>query len=639
MGNFSEILLSFNILSTTELLMLLIVLPIFVGLIYILLRREFSPIFANGILVFIVFVGSSLLYNEYKIRDDLLNQDADELARKASNLWREKSYYASFETLEVSNKIAYLKGNELRLIQNYSTMARQYFFQKKYEQALEYALRAKELIETSDFYDSYPKNDPKLINYPTNKYLDSVYNLEIIGDVYVELDKFELAKNYYGQYLKLVKKGNYSPDEANYYYNIGKLEHHRRNFDMGRIYYHTAIRILKDHLINVKDHTIEWDLVDYYLALGRLEAQDDNFEIAYDYILRATKANDDWGAFKPRIAAIKMAHRLSKFDDAHVFVLDVFERYLSMGHKNENEPYVLAVAEYEVNVGHLNEARQIYSMLRDNYSFSIDYNKVLLADLNAGLFNNKVDVQQNINATLDSIKHLTGKVIEVDRKLEEIRKFFFNRAQSAFKKSKQAYDKSIQAENDGYLELSLENALSAIKFLHETGNVKFRSKYHYQAASILNKLSRYEEAHDHALRSIEDNESSNIPVSVLSKGNDIAAIYAELFRAQLGTGKLDGAMKSIQQLFEIANSRDYGSQPNREMIEYYKGLALYYKTNDEPLRALNYYDDAVAYITKKAEENNISLPRDIYPDVTIAGNVFERSMIELILFKNELDEK
>ncbi len=138
-------------------------------------------------------------------------------------------------------KLIEIEPDEIEIMISIGTS---YRMLKKYEEALDWALKAQK----------------------DEDYLDQA--LELLGDIYLEKNEFDLALECYNKCLEL------DPPSANLLSNIGLVYYHKNEFETARNKFHEAIK-LND----------KWEYFPYFIGICWMA--EDDFYRAMDYFNRA----------------------------------------------------------------------------------------------------------------------------------------------------------------------------------------------------------------------------------------------------------------------------------------------------------------------------------------------------------------
>lgn len=599
MGNISNII---DMMAIWEIIAIIFGLPIIgIGLFY-LLKLEFRHKSAIGLSSFFTLLTLALAQNEIKIHYYLGTSNAETLLNESDLLWDYSKYVQSYEKLEQAIRVARYQRNNSALIAGYEKLTDRYFKQSSYQEYLQLTQWEIDLLEHSKKFlqNDYDKNNIDNNNENSQRFYHKLFKIDVIRN---------------------------DPFENNIYYlSTDRLS---PTYDQERIIratYQRALIIIAQS-IEAGDQFIPYELLGkFYSALSTIEESRNNIETACEYI---QKSNYYWHDFRPQIQSARLAFKNGDHDKAHQIIEEIRDNYNAFGHSEENEFFVLEAASMELQQDHLGRARQILNTLLNHINNDLASYHQELDKINFELKNNVTASNSNIYPSLRQIKSLRARKKVVSDQLSEINNRYSSNAylkglESKHLEIKQEYEKSYISIKD------------AIKFAELASNQKYLFKYHVRAAGILNKSGHYDKALNHLTFAKEVHDGENGIIINSKRENDFSRIYPEIFLSQIGLKQFEKADDTLNNLYQIGRSREYDQEPNIELFEYYKGKVILFASKEEFLRAEIYYNDAIDFLMKSAEQNEVVINPNISAESRFVNNMYETYLTELMQLRNSV---
>jgi len=599
MGNISNII---DMMAIWEIIAIIFGLPIIgIGLFY-LLKLEFRHKSAIGLSSFFTLLTLALAQNEIKIHYYLGTSNAETLLNESDLLWDYSKYVQSYEKLEQAIRVARYQRNNSALIAGYEKLTDRYFKQSSYQEYLQLTQWEIDLLEHSKKFlqNDYDKNNIDNNNENSQRFYHKLFKIDVIRN---------------------------DPFENNIYYlSTDRLS---PTYDQERIIratYQRALIIIAQS-IEAGDQFIPYELLGkFYSALSTIEESRNNIETACEYI---QKSNYYWHDFRPQIQSARLAFKNGDHDKAHKIIEEIRDNYNAFGHSEENEFFVLEAASMELQQDHLSRAGQILNTLLNHINNDLASYHQELDKINFELKNNVAASNSNIYPSLRQIKSLRARKKVVTDQLSEINNRYSSNAylkglESKHLEIKQEYEKSYISIKD------------AIKFAELASNQKYLFKYHVRAAGILNKSGYYDKALNHLTFAKEVHDGENGIIINSKRENDFSRIYPEIFLSQIGLKQFEKAEDTLNNLYKIGRSREYDQEPNIELFEYYKGKVILFASKEEFLRADIYYNDAIDFLMKSAEQNEVVINPNISAESRFLNNLYETYLTELMQLRNSV---
>ena len=242
---------------------------------------------------------------------------------------------AAYVHLEDAIRISILAGDKGRLAKSYEGMGMYYNRGGLYTEALDYFIRSAELFEELKYFKDRSRvlslegiiygsmgahfqaltafNEVLTYQTEINDSLGiaNVYNN--FGNVYLDLEKFELAKDYYTRAISIYQSLKNAKLVARTYNNLGLIELALSEFDQAKIYFNSAA-LLFEELANVSEigHT--------FIHLGITHLNLKNLDSAVYYFNRSEliiqDQNDRYSTLHLRLSRAELAYQMGDFTEA-----------------------------------------------------------------------------------------------------------------------------------------------------------------------------------------------------------------------------------------------------------------------------------------------------------------------------------
>lgn len=205
-------------------------------------------------------------------------------------------------------------GNKLGVSASNSAIAVVYEDQKKYEKALSFYLKG------LSYYDSLSKPSPQDLT-------EQATIINNIGNVYYNLKKYELSKNYIIKSLR-IKEQNGSPDNTSYgYKKLGDIDLIKKKYEDAIKNYNKGMSFAK------KDRSRAY----LFIGLGEAYFELNNLSKSEDYILKAMALAEPIGDLDLLETCYNILYQINKKKPNYKLSLEMLEKFHQVKDSNNTE--------------------------------------------------------------------------------------------------------------------------------------------------------------------------------------------------------------------------------------------------------------------------------------------------------------